>query len=519
MKKITFWSAFFLCSKISAQQWLGISNSNYGGTYSVYSNPANVADTRYKIFLNLAGGNVSVINNYASWKAPYSVVRLFRRNVQSQYLAPNGKAIWREEYAGLNSNLKNATAQINAEVRGPSFLYTNDRAKFAIGITSRVRLLANLNNASTDVAQLIIQGTKSPILSGTTRNDNHFNLNVNYFNEIAFSLGLIIKETDEDFIKVGFTAKRLNTALNINGEGTDIDYRITPVSSRRQRVTLLEANGNYGVASQNMSLTSSWFLENALKMSNVGTGYGGDIGFVYEYRPDYIQYYKRYKGRNIAEPTQNKYKYKVSMALLDVGLVRFNDPTLVSQIEVQHTDVNIEPGTFNKIKTTDMLLSSMNSVFQPTTINRSYKSWLPMALSASFDYQFSEKIYLNASIVQSLRNPKSVGMIQNSMISFTPRFETKWYDVSIPITLQNNYKNLTFGLAARAGGLFLGTDNIAGLINLGNPRGLDFYGGLFIPIYRKLPSQSNDCYTDNNGRKPKNWLSKNKIKRNWRKNR
>ncbi|MCU0325035.1 MAG: hypothetical protein MUF45_07250 [Spirosomaceae bacterium] len=516
MKKITFWSMLFICSKISAQQWLGISNSNYGGTNTLYVNPANVADSRYKFVLNLVGSNVSVVNNYASWKAPYSITRLFTGRVQTQYLAPSGKAIWREEYAGLN-NVKKASAFSNAELRGPSVIYTNDKLKFAIALTSRVRLLTNLNNASTDVGLLIIQGTKAPILSGTTRTDNQFNLNLNYYNETAFTFGVVLKETDQDFIKVGFTAKRISTPLNINGEGRDIDFRITPISSKNQRITLLEAVGNYGVASQNMTLRSAWFSENAINLNGVGTGYGGDIGLVYEYRPEYIKYYKRHKGKTVAEPTENKYKYRASVALLDVGVVNFSDPTLVSQVDVQKTNVNIEPGTFNKIKTTDMLLNSMNTVFQPTVINRSFQSWLPMALSASFDYQYSDKIYLNVSAIQSLRNPKSLGMFQNSMISFTPRLETKWYDISLPITLQNGYKNLTFGLAARAGGFFLGTDNIAGLINLGNPKGLDFYGGLFVPIFRKLPDQSNECYTDNNGKRPKNWLSSNRIKKNWRK--
>ena len=66
----------------------------------------------------------------------------------------------------------------------------------------------------------------------------------------------------------------------------------------------------------------------------------------------------------------------------------------------------------------------------------------------------------------------------------------------MPIVLQNGYRNLTVGLAGRAGPIFVGSDNLGFLINSTNPRGLDIYGGVFIPIYQKLPPDKNKCYTD-----------------------
>jgi hypothetical protein len=42
-------------------------------------------------------------------------------------------------------------------------------------------------------------------------------------------------------------------------------------------------------------------------------GIGADIGFVYEYRPDY---------ENKKEQYDNKYKLKVGLALLDIGAIR-----------------------------------------------------------------------------------------------------------------------------------------------------------------------------------------------------
>jgi hypothetical protein len=514
MKKAIFCLTFFTLTKTTAQQWLGISNSNYGGTYSIYQNPAHVADSRHKFILNLAGANLSIANNYASWKAPYSVVRLVTGNVQNQYKAPNGKAIWRDSYVGTRDNLKNASALINTEVRGPAMLYTNDKWKFAVALHSRIRVLTNLNQASTDVGTLIIKGTKAPILSGTTRNDNHYSLNANYLNETAFTFGVVLKEAEENFYKVGFTAKRISSGLNIHSIGNDIDYKITNLANNKQLITLLNAQGLYGVAAQNQSFTADWAIQNALNFNNIGIGYGGDIGFVYEYRPDYIKYQHRYKGKEIYDPAFNKYKYRISLALLDVGLVNYANQTAVSQVFIDQQNVDIQPGTFNKIKNTDELLQSMTTVFNPSNTIRTFKSRLPMSLSANIDYQVNEKIYVNAAINQSLRDPDKIGMIQPSMVSVVPRFEKKYYEFGLPITLQNGYKNFTMGIYARAGGFFVGSDNLGGFLNIGSPRGLDAYFGLFIPFYRQLPAEPDNCYSES-GKRPKNWLTKRQIKRNW----
>jgi hypothetical protein len=516
MKKILFCLTLFILTKTSAQQWLGIANSNYGGTYSVYQNPAHVADSRHKFILNLAGANLSIANNYASWNAPYSLLSLVTGNVQNQYKAPNGKAIWRDTYVGTNENLKNVSALINAEVRGPAVLYTHDKLKFAVSLNSRLRLLTNLTRASTDVGTLIISGTKAPILSGTTRDDNHYSLNANYLNEVAFTFGVVLKEFEENFYKVGFTAKRLSSGLNIHSLGNEIDYKITNLANGKQLVTLLNAQGTYGVAAQNQAFTGDWLLQNALNINNLGIGYGGDLGFVYEYRPDYIKYQNRYKGKEISDPAYNKYKYRISLALLDVGFVNYANPTAVSEVFIDQQNVAIQPGTFNKIKNTDELLQSMTKVFNPSNTIRAFKSRLPMSVSASIDYQVNEKIYVNAAINQSLRDTKKLGMIQPSMIAVVPRFEKKYYEFGLPITLQNGYKNFTMGVYARAGGFFVGSDNLGGFLNIGNPRGLDAYFGLFIPFYRQLPAEPDNCYSEG-GKRAKNWLTKKQIKRNWNK--
>ena len=109
-------------------------------------------------------------------------------------------------------------------------------------------------------------------------------------------------------------------------------------------------------------------------------------------------------------------------------------------------------------------------------------------------------------------------MNQPSLIAVIPRWESKWLEVSLPISLQNGYRNLAVGLAGRAGPLFVGTDNLPGLLNIGNPKGLNAYFGIFVPIHRKLPDSPNACYSETSagwGQGIKDIFKKRKQRRMW----
>ncbi len=505
-----------------SQQWLGISPSNYAGTYGIYTNPANVADSRYKIYLNLAGVNVDIVNNYASWAAPYSILGLVTNTVSSQYRAPNGSILYKNTYTKEALENKNTTAFLGTDLRGPSLMFTLEKAKMAVGLTSRGRIITNLNNTTTPVARTFVNGTIIPSIYGIPQNDNHFAANLNGYVEMGLTVGKIIREQDEHFLKVGFTLKRVNALLNLHYIGEDVDFTIDQVPNNPRKQTLFFENavGTFGMtksgAMQIAGFSPNWLFGNA----PAGIGYGLDIGFVYEYRPDYDKYDIRLKDRWTMDGTKNKYLYKISMALLDFGQINYKSDPFVYQTDVVESDVPIQPGTFNKIDSPDKLYTQMNNAFGWTDINyrHQFKVPLPTVIATTFDYAFSERIFLNATWIQSIRNTKSIGMNQPSLIAVIPRWESKWLEVSMPVSLQNGYRNLAVGLAGRAGPLFIGTDNLPGLLNIGNPRGLNAYFGLFVPIYRKLPESPNACYSETKagwGQGIRDIFKKRKQRRQW----
>jgi hypothetical protein len=505
-----------------SQQWLGISPSNYAGTYGIYTNPANVADSRYKFFLNLAGANVDIMNNYASWGAPYSILGLVTNTVSSKHRAPNGNILYKNSYTKEALDNTNTTFFLGTDVRGPSLMFNLEKAKMAIGLTSRLRLITNINNTTTPVARTFVNGTILPSTYGIRQDDNHFTTNLNGYAEMGFTIGKVIREEDEHFLKVGLTVKRINAFLNLHYIGEDVDFTIDQVvaNPKKQNLTLHNAVGTFGMtktdAMRIAGFSPSWLFGNA----PAGIGYGFDIGFVYEYRPDYDKYDIRLKDRTIMDGTKNKYLYKFSLALLDFGQIRYKNDGLVYQTDVAESNVLIRPGTFNKIDSPDKLYTQMNNAFTWTDINyrHQFNVPLPSVVATTFDYAISEKIFLNTTWIQSIRDAKVLGMNQPSLIAIIPRWESKWLEVSVPFSLQNGYRNLAVGLAGRAGPLFLGTDNLPGLLNIGNPRGLNAYFGLFVPIYRKLPDSPNACYSETKagwGQGIRDIFKKRKQRRQW----
>lgn len=450
--------------------------------------------------MNIAGVNADFINNYAAWAAPYSFLGLSTNTVPDQYRASNGLPGFKPSYIKESINKPNSVAFVAADAKGPSLIYTFEKAKFAIGLTSRVRMLTNLSHTTSDVAHIMVSGTAVPNLYGVSQDNNHFVLNLNGYTELGLTLGAVIREQDQDFLKVGLTVKRLNGLLNIHYLADDLDYTIdaNAVRIRRQDVFFRNAVGTYGTttsdAIRSVSLTPDWLFGDLA----AGTGYGFDIGAVYEFRPDFDKYDININGKWRMDGTKNKYLYRISAALIDIGRINYNNPNYVNVIQLSETNTLIQPGTFNKIDSPDRLYHQMNNAFDinETAYQHSFKSALPMAFSSSFDYKISEKIYLNASWLQSLRNTKTLGMNQPSMLAITPRYESKMVDLAVPVALQNGYRNFTVGFAGRVGPLFIGTDNLSGIFNIANPKGISAYFGLFLPIFRKLPDAPNACYVE-----------------------
>jgi hypothetical protein len=59
-----------------------------------------------------------------------------------------------------------------------------------------------------------------------------------------------------------------------------------------------------------------------------------------------------------------------------------------------------------------------------------------------------------------------------------PRIETKWFEISTPISIYENYSQFGFGAFVRVGPVFVGTDNMLKSLNTTSHTGMNMYFGI-----------------------------------------
>ncbi|MFN8355768.1 MAG: DUF5723 family protein [Spirosomataceae bacterium] len=482
---------------LHAQHLLGLTPSNYAGTNALAHNPAFVVDSRYKVYINLVGNDFFVINNYVSYDAPFSLLKLMNRSVPNEYKSSAGKVVFKEDYLQENINGNDKRAHFGGDLRGPSVLFSiND--KQALALTSRVRYGVNMNGFSEPVANLLRFGPGNHDYVPRSADNQHFALNANGYMEVGLTYGRVLVNDGDWFVKVGASVKRLVGLYNLHLNSPNASYEVVPSVVDPTKVSVRVQNSAflYGYTDQGSYkdfLPTPRFLTGK---DAAGGGWAFDIGFVYEYRPDFSKYdYIDEKHKKRLDPSQNKYKYRLAVSLVDWGFLRYNNAKYVGQYSIQGRDFTIDESYFTNLKDANGVTYGFDRTFYVYNLpkNTSFAAALPSSIQASFDSQIRDKVYMNLFWVQNVVGDFQVGMKQQSQLAVTPRYESRWFEFALPVALLDQYSRLSIGAATRLGPLTVGTDHLGGLLNLGKPRGLDFYFNVAVPIFQKRPPSPLMC--------------------------
>jgi hypothetical protein len=493
----------FVTLSAQAQQWLGVSGSNYAGTNSIYNNPANVSDSRYKLYVNLVGNDIFISNNYVGYNAPYSMLKLITNSAGQEYRNSENIIVFKNSYYDINTDGEPYHLNSLDDLRGPSFLYTIN-SKHSFALLTRIRTVINFNGVSSSLANLIRLGTDTLLLKNKNLTVSNSYLNMNSYAEFGISYGQILKDEDEDFIKVGITLKRVvgiyNAHVNVQEANYDIINDPSEPNKQILRVNNLKAEDGYITenAFKNITLSIPWIFGN----QSAGSGWGIDVGFIYEYRPEVRKYTYREKGIRRLDPSKNKYEFKVGISILDIGGINYNNPAYVRNWVIDVKNKAFNSADISQIKGTDDVFKRVNPILglSDDKSSNSFTTGLPTAFQINVDYHIRDRFYINSLWIQGLRGNNSLSMTMPASLSFTPRWEGKRIEVGVPFALLDNYSTFTFGIGARLGPLFLGTDNLGSFLNINRPRGTDLYFGLSIPIFNRPPTLPNACFYEKNER-------------------
>ena len=465
---LSLWSAL-LAHAANAQGWLGLAQSNYAGTNAVYQNPSAIADSRYKVYVNLAGFDANFYNTYLQfnvdkrpWQAGFSVSRA---NLTEQ---GNGGPHF---------------ANVSGEVRLPSLMLTLGK-RSTLAFTNRVRAFAQVSNLSDNLAKLSLDGlykADSLGLANRLLNDNSANVNVSGYHEFALTYARTFTANTEHFLKGGLTVKYLVGLGAAYGRNEGTQYQVYNGDSiQLQSRNLSYATTDYQLYGSNGFKYSSLYGSNKL-----GSGLGADLGITYEWRPDYEQYQYHMDNADWTDNTRNKYRLRLGLALTDLGAIRYNNQQYVQQGNLANNGT-VQIGQLDTLRVRHYqdVQTITNRLTGFTSTSHEFTTYLPAALRLSADYRLAKGLYGGVLLTQNLLGKSTIGSRSISSLALVPRYELKYAELAIPLVLANNYRQVQVGAMLRVGPLIIGSDNLGGILGLKNTTGADVYAALSVGLGR-----------------------------------
>ncbi len=429
-----------LATIVHAQSFIGYSSGNYAGVNGVFFNPAYAANSRYHWDLSLSQLNVSVYNDVASYK------------LSSFKTGFNGDEVLNKLYSSSNAH-----ALVNVDVFGPSLLF-NINSKTAFAFTTRARVYGNVRG----IDGTLLQSIKDDDAPATFNiSNNNMQVAATGWMEAGVTWANVIYNKDKHFLKGGITLKYLGGISNIAIGTRNLNATITQDLSKDSYVAG-NTSGNIDLAFAGTS-TADLGAKDLTKFN--GTGAGIDAGLTYEYRPK----------------KEENYKIRASVALLDMGSIRFkSDPersgSYTTNITGNNTfDLDALNTDIDRIKDA---FEANPALFTPAAAGagNKYKVSLPARLMAEADYHFNKGFYVNLATHLSLAKDNDVYKMNtvNSII-LTPRLETSFLGLYVPLQV-NNMTGFDAGVGLRFGKLVVGSSNI--LTAMGGSKMMNAYVGI-----------------------------------------
>jgi len=454
-KSVVFLLGALLCLTASSQSFIGYGYDNYSGVNGLLLNPGSIADSKYKVNINILAVSGFVGNN------AYEIDRSKLLGFHFSHLTEgNGyDKVPNTDYKYL---------YFNTDILGPSAMVTLT-PKDAFGIVTRMRTMGNEYNLGNPLFQLM--GTANPDFYNTNIINRSLQAKVNSFAEVGLSYGRVLMKNDHAELKFGITGKMVSGIAYGSVSSGPVAINIDPTNT----IVAMTGNVTAQYSSNLDQLGAGGSIQDALNHRS-GKGWGGDLGFVYEVKKD-------------GDPTQEK--MRLGFSITDLGQMKYNNSpngaTYSMQVDGHNTsELEKQSGeTFNayfmRLKT-DGLITAVSG--QSTATVK-----LPTAVHLNADYNIYKRLYVNADVMINMlaaNNPISPNYI--TTVTVTPRLEKKWFSIYSPVSY-NAQGQLNWGAGARIGPVFIGSGSVMSSLFRQKLSTADAHIGLSIPIFQHRKSK------------------------------
>lgn len=447
-----------LVQTLRAQEMPGLVNSNFAGVSSVMINPANLVLSKNYFDIHILTFQTFTQNNLIY--IPGEDYRI------TNFLNPEDEL---PKYPPDNNNFlyyRNSLDKFafnQQRIMGPSAMIMYGDHAFALHTAARTHLSAT--NIPYEIGVFSIEGLRYDPLFNINFWSKNERISAMAWGEIGLSYAWAFKKEFRDHWSAGVTVKRLLGYSAGFMKVEELDYMVLNDSTINIRSLTADAGFSVPVDyDSNLYPDDGPFLK--------GGGFGMDIGFAFTRMK---QGFQRYNPNQICAYPYSDYEYRLGVSILDFGAARFGTHTQLHRYE----DVSLLWVNYDSVNYTNLnqLASEFSELFTgdpnaSLTADR-FTLGLPTALSVQFDYHYRRNIYLNATWVQALPVWK-YSLIRPSQIAFTPRYETDWFEVSLPLSLFQ-YRIPRVGASVRVGYLTVGTERLGTWLGMADLTGIDFY--------------------------------------------
>lgn len=436
----------------TAQKFTGVTESQYSGALGMYINPANVLNPNYKADVNFLGVNISVVNDYLSFK------------LDSIFYGTSG---FSQRFQNRDNTTNYASFGLDVEVNWANAIFSITD-KMSGGVSFKTRSLLSGQGFNKDLVTMCASGLEDTSYFGRSFHDDFTSLSVMSWNEYGLSFGSEVYNQGKHYVKVGGTLKILQSAGAFYLHMKDISYEFYNTDT----IVKLSGQVTYGGNMDNFpfSATDMIFTQ---KFGGDNFGFGADVGAIYEYRPE----------------EDGKYKLKVGLSFTDMGFVAFKKDSAVSNTVTFKNailDVNIFDGIDNLDGINSVVVQDTNQ-FNHSEGDPSYIMQTPTKLNLFVDYNVAKGFYVSffgEISLYSMDNPQKV--VAANSFQITPRYDFKWFGFSLPISYVQ-YSGFNLGLGLRIGPVYFGTSNLITAFMAGSElTSLNTYFGFRIPLHKKL---------------------------------
>ena len=437
-------------------------------------NPSYISNSPFVVDVNLVTVHSYVDNNYV-YLYPTNIPDLIDDDGQNKIAVDNAQYKQNGTWAkylleNRDNNNWNKNAYVNVMVQGPSVMFGMGKWNFSIEDDARVAF--SLDHVSPLAARLVFENTPKlsyQPLSNMSLVIPKFRINGAAWDEIGITVARQIVNNKDWQVKGGITLKHLNAYAGGYCLNNGIDITLIPKDTA---LYFKDLNVKFGYADNidaNMAHTATV----------CGTGNSADFGVTFEKKT----VKNTYQCPNFCDKMLDlQYLWKLGISLIDIGYINFNQCT---------TDYSINNGNDNwvdimKIKAKNV--NGIDSVLKAhftnlSKTNDNFTMMLPWAASVQFDYNIGYNIYVNGTWVQRIPHFGMIGIDRANSISITPRYDTRWFGVALPIVFYN-YLWPSAGIAFRIDNcLVIGSDKL-GFILGQSLSGEDIYFSLKFNILK-----------------------------------